>query len=65
MCLKKLKHTVSLNVKFCRGCHRIIERASLSCPSCNRIALVAIRLRVHRDELAAFYEAYPFCKPSR
>ena len=55
MCLRRI---VSLSVKVCRYCHRLTHPAALTCPRCGRFDLVAIRCRVDKLDLKAYYRTF-------
>jgi hypothetical protein len=49
---------VSLSVKVCRACHRLTHPAAIACPRCGRFDLVAIRCRVDKLDLKAYYRTF-------
>ena len=55
MCLRRI---VSLSVKVCRACHRLMPPGSIHCPRCGRFDLVAIRCRVDKLDLEAYDQAF-------
>lgn len=55
MCLRR---TVSISVKVCRGCHRLLPSDILTCPGCGEYALVGARCRVDKQDVKEFYRMF-------
>ena len=56
MCLRR---TVSLSVKVCRICHRLLPATALTCPGCGKYNLVAVRCRIDKQDLEDYFRAFP------
>jgi len=53
-----LRRIVSLSVKVCRACHRLMPADSIHCPRCSRFELVAIRCQVDKLDLKDYYRTF-------